>query len=366
MVDAIPENLSTKAPNADTSPERVDDVDTSCDHDWEEPSRPTRDGTYFYLEGGTLLDSASYRFAGRFRIGQEVIIDSTPYTVVGDNVDDKGNEGVTVRQSGKSWKKPDTSLERKHVVSFTDNGDGTYHVLWDNMTEDNLVSVSVTPHPWARGMLDLGNAVHDAIEEGMCLPPMPSDDLTAVRTTIGLVVENIDALIDCMKAENARLLALLDTHPLAEGFDEPTPSQCDTCVNGAVCLHAQSAMDERCDDYRLEKPIEGMADLTPAYQCIEVLNCENCIKRGRNVCPPTVSSPCTGWERAPYPASVTTAASTYPKEGMADLRGTSEPVQVTYSTEGYVTHAELHDYVEKAITRALYPRKSSQDDGDAE
>jgi len=99
-----------------------------------------------------------------------------------------------------------------------------------------------------------------------------SDDLTAVRTTIGLVVENIDALIDCMKAENARLLALLDTHPWQQGWQPVTEDE----VRHAV-------------------------------------------------------------------------------DGMADLRGTVEPVQVTYTREAvkeWVTHADLHGYV-AAATSAL-------------
>jgi len=145
-----------------------------------------------------------------------------------------------------------------------------------------------------------------------------TDDYTAVRTTIGLVVENIDALIDCMKAENARLLALLDTHPWAAGFEKAgygfspitTSDMCCGCGNYDVCDGIQTAMTI-CPEYLKEKP----------------------------------------------------------KEGMADLRGTVEPVGVTYTREDvqdWVTHAEMHDYVEKAIARALYPRRASQDDGDAE
>ena len=125
--------------------------------------------------------------------------------------------------------------------------------------------------------------------------------------TVTVSAEHYERLVGLMEAAE-EYCGITKGHKWAEGFE--SVGQCSECLHDCVCTEPKGRVDE-CENYAPQAPVEGMAD----------------------------------------------------------LRGTVEPVGVTYSREAvqdWVTHAEMHDYVEKAITRALYPRRASQDDGDAE
>lgn len=266
-------DLSTKPPNVDTSAQHVDDVDTFI----------TR------REAAQMVEDALTEFLAAD------VVKAIGSAIVRHERDEHGEAPTypedSVNDPDRVEASPENVITTSHpmppyVVSMTDNGDGSYHVVWDNKTEADMVSVSATPHPWARGMLDLRGSVDP--REGMADKP--------------------DDCVNCVNRGNCRGPNPAMKWCASRMLEKPIeiPSMCGDCLHRKVCSGAMSAIEE-CPDYLIGKPVEGMAD----------------------------------------------------------LRGTVEPVQVTYSTEGYVTHAEMRDYVEKAILRALYPRKV-QDDGDAE
>jgi hypothetical protein len=315
----LKDNLSTSAPN----------VDTLRGHDWEEPFRPTRAGTYFYLECGTLLDSASYRFAGRFRIGQEVIIDSTPYTVVGDNVDDKGNEGVTVRQSGKLRKKPDTSLERKHDVSKKlSDIDMTSGRVDDvdtfitrreaaQMVEDKLSTFLAVDVMELVGstMLD-----HEGKEYYKHKRAKDIIDLayriTHIEDRLGLNSEFADTHNKGRAfATNAEVTGLIelaifdhetDTHGM---HGDTSPTFPEDSVNDPDCVEAL--------DLDVTLANEGMADYArmlkdedAGVNYIVVQTCDNCARKDHCLKPLNNPVPCDSWRLEKQPRSTTTTATT--------------------------------------------------------
>jgi hypothetical protein len=92
-----------------------------------------------------------------------------------------------------------------YVVSMTDNGDGSYHVVWSDATEADMISVTAAPHRGARGMLDLRGSVdpregmadlHGTTEGDACL--FTADQIEAA----GFVrKEELDKAINALKAE---------------------------------------------------------------------------------------------------------------------------------------------------------------------
>jgi hypothetical protein len=92
-----------------------------------------------------------------------------------------------------------------YVVSMTDNGDGSYHVVWSDATEADMISVTAAPHRGARGMLDLRGSVdpregmadlHGTTEGDACL--FTADQIEAA----GFVrKEDMDKAINALRAE---------------------------------------------------------------------------------------------------------------------------------------------------------------------
>jgi len=131
IVDVVQEmekalDLSTNAPDMDTSPEHVDDVDMFI----------TRQEVAGMIELAVFdheTDAHGMHTGKEDSVNDPDCIEASPENVTGPHA------------------------MPPQIVSFTDNGDGTYHVIWSDRTEQNMTEAK--PHGWARGMLDLRGSV---------------------------------------------------------------------------------------------------------------------------------------------------------------------------------------------------------------
>jgi hypothetical protein len=136
IVDVVQEmekalDLSTNAPDMDTSPEHVDDVDMFI----------TRQEVAGMIELAVFDHETD---AHGMHTGKE----------------DSVNDPDCIEAS------PENVITTFHpmppyVVSMTDNGDGSYHVVWSDATEADMISVTAAPHRGAQSW----NPVIDPVRE---------------------------------------------------------------------------------------------------------------------------------------------------------------------------------------------------------